>query len=105
VEIDLSSLLTKILDDTVESFAEAMTPPGGNIASTRAAMYRTVRDACDKKAGIAEALSLPQPADSLSAEAEAERARQTEIEAAEERERRYEAEHNRRVPKEPLYPV
>jgi hypothetical protein len=102
VEIDLSSLLTKILEETVKSFAETMTPPGGNKFSMQAALFRAVRDACDTKAEIAEGLSSPQPA----AETESERARRLAIEEAEERDRQDETHRNRRKPKKPpLYPV
>jgi len=57
VQIDLTDLLTQILDDTVQRFADVLTRPGDNVLVTQARLYRTVGNLCEQKAEIADALS------------------------------------------------
>jgi hypothetical protein len=57
VQIDLTDLLTQILDDTVQRFADVLTRPGDNVLVTQAGLYRTVGNLWEQKAEIADALS------------------------------------------------
>jgi hypothetical protein len=59
VKVDRSNLdlLLKVIDDTVSRFADDMTPKGANALLTQASLYCAVRDACDQKAKLADALA------------------------------------------------
>jgi hypothetical protein len=47
------------IDDVVTRFADIMTPKGANALLTQASLYCAVRDACDQKAKLADALPEP----------------------------------------------
>jgi hypothetical protein len=62
IKVDLSLLLTQVIDDVVRRFADIMTPGGANALLTEASLYCAVRDACDQKAKLADALAKGEPA-------------------------------------------
>jgi hypothetical protein len=63
VKVDRSNLdlLLQVIDDTVSRFADVMTPTGANALLTQASLYCAVRDACDQKAKLADALANEEP--------------------------------------------
>jgi len=63
VKVDRSNLdlLLKVIDDTVSRFADDMTPKGANALLTQTSLYYAVRDACDQKGRLAEALANEEP--------------------------------------------
>ena len=64
VKVDRSNLdlLLQVIDDVVSRFADVMTPKGANALLTQANLYSAVRDACDQKAKLADALANEEPA-------------------------------------------
>jgi hypothetical protein len=59
VKVDRSNLdlLLQVIDDVVSRFGDVMTPKGANALLTQASLYSAVRDACDQKAKLADALA------------------------------------------------
>jgi hypothetical protein len=55
--LDINKLLTAIIDGTVENLAQAMARPGDDVLLIQANLYRSIRDACDVKATLAESLA------------------------------------------------
>jgi hypothetical protein len=56
VKVDAHLLLMQVIDDVVSRFADIMTPKGADVLLTQASLYCAVRDACDQKAKLADAL-------------------------------------------------
>jgi hypothetical protein len=64
VKVDRSNLdlLLQVINDVVSRFGDVMTPKGANALPTQASLYSAVRDACDQKAKLADALANEEPA-------------------------------------------